>query len=241
MALTCSLGRFVVDLSPNRVPDEAVRIARTGFIDCIGTMIAGRAEPCTQILKDVLAPGNGPATLYFSGEQSPGVDEHPVTPEDVRKVSVHLSSFTSDVLVSRQPDTALAAKFSMEFLMASALVAHRVSLAELTDPFVQSKDVQDTMRLVERDLTDESDERNPGLAPWDQVKIELVSGQVLESEQVTRARGHADRPLTDSQLHEKFEDCLASGRSKIPAHVLFERLQSMPSISARELTAQSLS
>jgi len=72
MALTCSLGRFVADLSPNRVPDEAVRIARTGFIDCIGTMIAGRTEPCTQILKDVLAPGKGPATLYFSGEQSPG-------------------------------------------------------------------------------------------------------------------------------------------------------------------------
>ena len=447
MALTRSLGRFVADLSPNRVPDEAVRIARTGFIDCIGTMIAGRAEPCTQILRDVLAPGEGPATLYFSGERSPGpeagwingtaahaldyddvtlplrghastvlvpailaeaevlgagygdmlvayiagyetwaelvrrdvpmyhqkglhptgvhgalaaaaacaklrrldggrtaiaiaisasqasglmsnfgtmtkpfhagkaahsgimsarlaeagmtasmdalehpqgflsavspennpdragdgnlgedwaivrhglnikrypacyaahraidamldlVDEHPVKPEDVRKVSVRLSSFTSDVLCSRQADTALAAKFSMEFLMASGLIAHRVSLAELTDSFVQREDVQDTMRLVERDLTDESDEGNPGLAPWDQVKIELVSGQVLESEQVARARGHAERPLTDSQLHEKFEDCLTSGGSEISADVLFERLRSMPSISARELTA----
>ena len=72
MGLTCSLGRFIADLSPNRVPDEAARIARTGFIDCVGTMIAGRMQPCTQILKDVLAPGKGPATLYFSGEQSPG-------------------------------------------------------------------------------------------------------------------------------------------------------------------------
>ncbi len=445
MALTSALGQFIADLSPNRVPDEAVRIARMGFIDCIGTMIVGRNEPCAQILKGVLAPGTGPATLYFSGEQSPGpeagwingtaahaldyddvslrghpstvlvpailaeaevlgasgrdmliayivgyetwaelvrrdvpmyhqkgfhptgifgavgaaaacaklrkldanhtaiaiaigasqssgimsnfgtmtkpfhagkaahsgimaarlaeagltantdalehpqgflsavspennpdragdgelgedwaiirhglsikkypacygthraidamldlVEAHQVKPEDVRKVSVHFSSLTSNVLRNRQPDTGLAAKFSMEFAMASGLIAHRVSLAELTDSFVQRKDVQDTMRLVERDLTDETDEANPGSSPWEQVKIELVSGQVLESERVTRARGHAERPLTDSQLHEKFEDCLTSSGSEIPADVLFGRLQSMQSISARELTA----
>ena len=121
--------------------------------------------------------------------------------------------------------------------MASGLIARRVSLAELTDPFVQRKDVQDMMRRVERDLTDDTDEANPGSAPWEQVKIELVSGQVLESEQVTRARGHAERPLTDSQLHEKFADCLTSSGSDIPADELFGRLQSMQSISARELTA----
>jgi hypothetical protein len=40
--LTTSLGRFVADLSPKRLPEEAVRIARMGSIDSIGTMIAGR-------------------------------------------------------------------------------------------------------------------------------------------------------------------------------------------------------
>ncbi len=43
MTLIASLGRFVAELSPNR-PPEAVRVARTGFIDSIGTMIAGRNE-----------------------------------------------------------------------------------------------------------------------------------------------------------------------------------------------------
>ena len=72
MALTQALGQFIADLSPNRVPEEAVRIARMGFIDCIGTMIVGRNEDCTQILQSVLAPGEGAATLYFSGARSPG-------------------------------------------------------------------------------------------------------------------------------------------------------------------------
>jgi hypothetical protein len=55
MPLTNALGQFVADLSPNRLLEEAVRIARLGFIDCIGTMIVGRNEPCAQILKSVLA------------------------------------------------------------------------------------------------------------------------------------------------------------------------------------------
>jgi hypothetical protein len=42
MSLTRSLGQFVADLSPRRLPAEAVRVARLGYIDCIGTMIAGR-------------------------------------------------------------------------------------------------------------------------------------------------------------------------------------------------------
>jgi 2-methylcitrate dehydratase PrpD len=445
MPITKALGQFVADLSPNRLPEEAVRIARLGFIDCIGTMIAGRDEPCAQILKGVLAPASGPATLYFSGQRSQGPEAgwingtaahaldyddvalrghpstvlvpailaeaevlgstgqemlvayvagyetwaemvrrdvpmyhqkgwhptgifgavgaaaacaklrkldatraaiaisigasqsagimanfgtmtkpfhagrsahsgiiaarlaeagftantdalehpqgflsaispagnpdqtgdgklgqewaiikhglsikkypacygthraidgmldllaaHPVKPEDVKKVSVHFGAFTSKVLRNRQPDTGLAAKFSMEFAMASGIIARRVSLAELTDPFVQRKDVQDMMRRVERDLTDETDPENPSSSPYEQIRIELTSGQVIESPKVTRARGHAERPLTEQQLHDKFVDCLTTGGSAIPAETLFGRLQSMQSVTARELTA----
>jgi hypothetical protein len=41
---TTSLVRFVADLSPNLLPQEAVGIAGMGFIDLIGTPIAGRNE-----------------------------------------------------------------------------------------------------------------------------------------------------------------------------------------------------
>jgi 2-methylcitrate dehydratase PrpD len=165
------------------------------------------------------------------------VGSHPVKAEEVDKVSVHFSSLTSNVLRNRTPDTGLAAKFSMEFAMASGIIAQRVSLRELTDAFVQRQDVQDLMRRVERDLTDETDDKNPGSSPWEQVTITLKSGQVLQSEKVSRARGHAERPLTDDQLHEKFADCLTTGGSKIPADVLFGRLKNMQSLTASQLTA----
>src|SRR3954449_5662072 len=70
MSLTKTLGQFVADLSPNRLPEEAVRVARLGFIDCIGTMIAGRREECVRIMKQVLAPADGPATLTFGAVKS---------------------------------------------------------------------------------------------------------------------------------------------------------------------------
>src|SRR3984885_1803700 len=70
MPLTKDLGQFVADLSPNRLPEEAVRVARMGIIDCIGTMIAGRKEDCVRIMREVLAPAGGPATITFGPEKS---------------------------------------------------------------------------------------------------------------------------------------------------------------------------
>src|SRR5262245_2036713 len=70
MSLTTALGQFVADLSPSELPDEATRVARLGFIDCVGTRIAGRHEDCVRILTQVLAPADGPATLTFGKGKS---------------------------------------------------------------------------------------------------------------------------------------------------------------------------
>src|ERR1700749_975903 len=68
MALTQELGRFVANLSFEKLPPEAVEIARTGFIDTIATMIAGAHDEAPQLLKKGLQPAAGAASLYFSGE-----------------------------------------------------------------------------------------------------------------------------------------------------------------------------
>ena len=74
MHLTQALGRFVADLSANHIPDEARRVARMGFTDTVGTMIAGRYEDAPQILRRVVNPRNGEASLYFSRERAAGPD-----------------------------------------------------------------------------------------------------------------------------------------------------------------------
>jgi 2-methylcitrate dehydratase PrpD len=445
MTLTRLLGQFVADLSPNRMPPETVRIARMGFIDSIGTMIAGRSDACVRILAETLAPSEGPATLTFGPRHAPapeaawingtaahaldyddvalrghpstvlvpailaeaealnasGADmltayvagyevwaecfrrdtgllhqkgwhptglygavaaaaacaslrkldaekaavaialgasqsaglmanfgtmtkpfhagkaahaglvaarlaangftastdalEHPqgflhaispsgtddrtsppkagtewailtqglgikkyptcycthraidgmldlvakspIRADDVQSITVSISDYFATVLRNHQPETGLAAKFSMEFCMAGGIIARHVGLRELTDEFVRRTDVQALMRRVTVHTEDAYDPELPGAAPFDRVAVTLTNGQVLEGDPVRRATGHPTRPLSDQALYEKFADCLDAGASTIPAETLFDRLSGLQAIGARDLTA----
>ena len=75
----------------------------------------------------------------------------------MKKITVNISDYFATMLRNHQPDTGLAAKFSMEFAMASGIVAKRVGLRELTDEFVQRPDIQALMRKVEIVTTTEYD------------------------------------------------------------------------------------
>jgi aconitate decarboxylase len=56
MTLTQDLGRFIADVKFERLPGKAVEIARTGFTDCVATMIAGAQDPAPQLLRQALRP-----------------------------------------------------------------------------------------------------------------------------------------------------------------------------------------
>src|SRR3984957_1863448 len=155
----------------------------------------------------------------------------PIQEGEVKKINVSISDNASQVLRNKQPDTGLAAKFSIQFAMASGIIAKRVGLRELTDEFVQRPDVQDLMRKVEVVTTTEYDPEMPGAAPHDQVSVHLNDGGTIDGTPVARATGHPSRPLTDAQLYDKFADCLDAGGSQIPADVLFKRLSQIQSIS----------
>ena len=77
----------------------------------------------------------------------------------MKKITVNISDYFATVLRNHRPETGLAAKFSMEFAMASGIVAKRVGLRELTDEFVQRPDIQALMRKVEIVTTTEYDPR----------------------------------------------------------------------------------
>ncbi len=442
-ALTADIGRFIADLSPNRIPPEAMAVARLGFIDCIGTMIAGRGEDAVGILRSTLAPPAGPASIAFSSATAPapeaawingvaahaldyddvalrghpstvlvpailaeaealdasGLDmlvayvagyetwaelfrrdsgllhkkgwhptglygavgaaaavaklhrldagkaaiavalgasqsaglmanfgtmtkpfhagraahagiisarlagagftaatdalEHPqgflhaVSPDgtedrageahlgehwalltqglgikkyptcycthraidgildlmgtsptradEVKQVTVRISDYFETVLRNHAPDTGLAAKFSIEFAMASGIVARRVGLRELTDEFVRRPEIQALMARVRTVTTGEYDPALPGAAFADQVTVETTDGRVLDGAPVARATGHPTRPLAEAQIYDKFADCLEAGATDIPAATLFARLKALETMPARAL------
>jgi 2-methylcitrate dehydratase PrpD len=153
--------------------------------------------------------------------------ERPVRADEVRAVTVSTSRRNTKVLRNDRPQTGLEAKFSMQFAMASSIVAGRVGLAELTDGFVQRQDVQALLPKVRVEPDDRVDPQRPGAAPYDLVVIETTDGRRLESARIIDERGSPQIPLTADELWAKFQDCVAVGNPKLDARPLFDALMSL--------------
>jgi 2-methylcitrate dehydratase PrpD len=163
--------------------------------------------------------------------------KQPLQPAQIKKITVSISKTHSLILRNHTPQTGLEAKFSMQFAMAAAVISRRASLAEYTDEFVRRPEVQDLMRRVEIVTNENYDPVQVGASVYDEVTVELVNGEQVKSEQVRRARGHAERPLGEAELFDKFRTCLDAGHARISPELLFDRLRKLETIAARELTA----
>jgi 2-methylcitrate dehydratase PrpD len=143
----------------------------------------------------------------------------------VSRVTVSTSPRYATILRNHAPQTGLEAKFSMEFAMASALIAGRAGPAELTDGFVRRPEVQALIKRVVVKQDEREDPAVPGHAIYDEVTIESDSG--ARSMKVTRVRGGPELPLSREELWTKFEGCVQAGSTRVPAKDLFDALMSL--------------
>jgi len=146
---------------------------------------------------------------------------------DVAAIDVAIGRTQKAILHSDAPTTGLEAKFSIQFAMACALLERRVTLAELVDAVVRRADMQALMARVRVSLIDEYDPEMPQYSPYDQVKVRLNDGRILDSERVLRARGHITRPLATDELFAKFASCLDYARSDLDRRGLFDALRNL--------------
>ena len=73
-AITSDLGSFLAGMQFQRLPSEAVRIAKLGIVDSIGVLFAGRMDSAPRILLDALAPGSGTASVLFTSRRAAPTD-----------------------------------------------------------------------------------------------------------------------------------------------------------------------
>ena len=155
--------------------------------------------------------------------------EHPIGPEQVHRVVVTISRRNRSTLRFAESRTVSQAKFSMQFAMASALIARRCGLAELSEEFVSRADVQRVMRRVEVLPEDREDPARPGEAPQDVVRIDMLDGSSF-TRAVDYVRGGPELPLRPDELFAKFESCLAAGRLRANPKPLFDALMSIDTL-----------
>jgi 2-methylcitrate dehydratase PrpD len=134
------------------------------------------------------------------------IQEHGLTPQNVRHVRVGTNRHMPNALIHHRPSDGLAAKFSMEFCMAILLLDGRANLREFTDESVNRPDVRE---LIER-ITFEADpvaDEDGYQAMTSIIDVELTDGETLHT--IARfGKGSPALPMTDDELIDKFLGCL---------------------------------
>lgn len=197
-----------------------------------GPLLAGGAQP--QLLAVGLNVKRYP--VCYSGHRAIDAaatlaQQHALAPHEVEQIEVHIGPAQASMLRNHRPTTVLEAKFSIEFALASALVARGCGLAQLDHGFVNSAPVQALMGRVRTVVDPVPCPLDPTFALADRVRITTRSGQVLDSGPVRFALGHARHPLTREALRAKFMDCLAAGGWQDRADALYGLLDGWPRLA----------
>lgn len=131
------------------------------------------------------------------------VGKHLVNADDIDLIQVGTSLLGPRELVNHCPQTALEARFSMEFALAAILISRQLTLAEFTSEFIQRPDLQKLMKRITMEIDEELAGRGfIGTAPV-KLKLILKNGDIINVRN-DLARGNPSKPLHDDDFSRKF-------------------------------------
>ena len=166
------------------------------------------------------------------------IDRHGLRPEEISEIIVGFLPGGDQALVSRSPRTGLEGKFSIEYVIAAALLDGQLTLNTFTDTMVQRETAQTLMKKVRR-VRIADNKVFSGISGHNDITVITPRGRFeLRAERVP---GSPAWPMTAQDRTRKFRDCAAPILGRTRADQLLdciERCQDLPDI--RELTAATV-
>jgi 2-methylcitrate dehydratase PrpD len=153
---------------------------------------------------------------------------------DIARVRVGTYRAALEVAGIEDPRTEMQARFSLKYLVASALVHGSVRLAAFSPERLAERATRELMTRIEASIDPELDAAFPGRRAA-RVALETRDGRRHEHYQPTR-KGDPDAPLDDRELEAKFLELAAPVIGQPPAQMLLERLwriEREPAVSVR--------
>lgn len=159
------------------------------------------------------------------------VDDEKVAPEEICTITLHVNDFTKmlcEPLDQKiRPQTAIDAKFSIPFAVASAMINREINLTSFLSERLSDPSVTRLMDCMRYEVDTSSDFKSPLSGT---VTVTTITGQIV-SATVLHPRGHPNNPMSESELLTKFLSCTdfhARPTTRSDANTLAELMMYMP-------------
>jgi len=203
-----------------------------GILD---TFSGGDGEPIEEILSnlgdpwEILSPGNYYKRwpCCYSGHRTIGalyglIDEHAINADEVSEVTVSFLPGGDTALLSRDPKTGLEAKFSIEYVVAAALLDGPIKMASFADAMVQRPEARQLMQRVRRTYIPD-DKFYSGIVGHNDIAVTTPRGRFEVRED--RVPGSNAWPNSEKDRDAKFMDCASQAMEKAEAAVLLDLIR----------------
>jgi 2-methylcitrate dehydratase PrpD len=141
-------------------------------------------------------------------------EEHEIRPGDIKTIQLIISPSSADKMLcepierKRNPTTAIDAKFSIPYTVATALMYTEVSLDHFTSQALQNPDVLELTRKITYAV-------DPALEPHQGFIRMKTERDELTARTAALVYGHPENPIRPEALVAKFMDCASHALKKI--------------------------
>jgi 2-methylcitrate dehydratase PrpD len=160
------------------------------------------------------------------------IEEHDLGSTAIQRVLVRAPAAHLRNLMHENPQTPAEAKFSLEYSLAAATHSGNVGLADYEPAALHRPEVRELMPLIEKEYVEKLESEFAT-----EVHITLTNGKVV-STSIAMPVGSKAHPMSDAQLWQKLEACLAASDRFENADALLAELAELdPDKPIRHLTA----
>ncbi|MFQ5859106.1 MAG: MmgE/PrpD family protein [Anaerolineae bacterium] len=165
-------------------------------------------------------------------------ERHSLKPGDIKRIRVGGYSATIDTCGSKRHSTPFEGKFSLAYLIATAIAHGSVRLSAFTDERLNDPATESLIHKIDLYLDPDIDAAFPR-ARSARIQIETFGGTVLEQFQPTR-KGDPDMPFSDDEVSAKFTEMVSPVTGDNVAKALLARCWSLKTLgSMRDLPMAS--
>ena len=164
--------------------------------------------------------------------------DNSVVPAEIHEIRVRTNDRVWRTLQHHRPQTAMQAKFSMEFTLAVIAFGGRAGLADFTDENLQRAGIQDMMNRVAYTPYDVAGGDYTNVTTL--IDVILADGQTL-SGRADFAKGSTDAPMDFDAVAEKFRQCAeVGGFGSEDAQIVVETVQKLDRAESVETLQNAL-